>query len=100
MKKQYKLKDNVKIDELKKYGYEMLYGMFYQHWGKTVKETKTKETKIVVRDYFKTVDVYVFDKLHFDFKQTFGFGKNELLFIKDLLDANLLEACYKQKNIV
>ena len=91
MKKQYKLKDNVKIDELKKYGYEMLYGMFYRYWGKTVKETKTKETMVAVRDYFKTVDVYVFDKLHFDYKRIFGFGKNELPFIKDLLDANLLE---------
>ena len=91
MKKQYKLKDNVKIDELKKYGYEMLYGMFYQHWGKTVKETKIKTTVVIVRDYFKTLDVYIFDKIHMDYNRTFGFGKNELPFIKDLLDADLLE---------
>ena len=93
MKKQYRLKDGVDFEELEKYGYSPCYGSLYGFFSKTVENTSKSLKAVVVHVQIEKEENFVYlihmhgnarDSLYF-------FGKNELPYIQDLLDAGLVE---------
>lgn len=101
MKKQYRLKDGVDFEELEKYGYSPCYGSLYKDYTKTVNRTKRTISAAMIknrlcenvfdRDPTPNRRVYIIDASPNNRRFTFVFGKNELPYIQDLLDAGLVE---------
>lgn len=89
MKKLYRLKDGVDIKELAKYGYRFRPECFA--CMKEVKKTSRKKTNVWISEY-KERFVCVVNSVSFRLPRTiYSFGKNEMPYIQDLLDAGLLE---------